>query len=308
MSDNLVHAVSGALGGICSTIATYPLLTITIRQAVKKDNDVKKSFIKILTETIKEGKFLDLYSGISTSIFGVAVTNGIYSYWYELVKSNLKKVSKHEAMTTLESMLSGAVAGTATTLTTNPIWLINTRCSAKVTLENEADPSKVKGIGGIEMFKKIVKEEGFFSLWNGITPALILVINPIIQYTAFEQLKNLTIKHKGKLNALDIFILGALGKLVATTVTYPYTLIKSRMQLRQGERDDSRYTSTIDAFKKIVKYEGFSGLYKGIQSKIYQSVLAAALLFMFKDKFYNYVLRIVMISRSRRVKYVPAQI
>lgn len=35
----------------------------------------------------------------------------------------------------------------------------------------------------------MIKEEGIFSLWKGVIPALILVSNPMIQYTVFEKLK-----------------------------------------------------------------------------------------------------------------------
>jgi len=72
------------------------------------------------------------------------------------------------------------------------------------------------------------------------------------------------------------------------------------MQLRQGTDETSKYNNTMDAFKKIIKNEGAKGLYKGIQSKIFQSVLAAAFLFMFKDKFNQYVLRIAMIGQRRK--------
>jgi len=298
MSNSVIHAISGAAAGTCATIVTYPLLTLTIRQAVNKGE--KKSLIEVIKQVLKEKNFLDLYSGLSSSIFGGAVTNGVYFFWYELAKSNISNATSHENMTTLDSMLASTCAGTATTLTTHPIWLINTRCSAKVSLANEADPSTLKSIGAIEMFKRIVKEEGFLSLWNGIVPALILVINPVIQYTAFEQLRNLVLKKKEKLGALDIFILGAVAKLCATVSTYPYTVVKSRMQLRQGDDETSKYNSTLDAFKKIIKNEGVSGLYKGIQSKIFQSVLAAAFLFMFKDKFYQYVLKIVMLGQHKK--------
>lgn len=95
--------------------------------------------------------------------------------------------------------------------------------------------------------------DNFSALWRGIGPALILVMNPIIQYTAFEQLKNfLVARRTNKLRAAgaaaavvtlsdwDFFLLGAFSKLskrhctadplpyphllflVATSITYPY--------------------------------------------------------------------------------------
>jgi adenine nucleotide transporter 17 len=66
------------------------------------------------------------------------------------------------------------------------------------------------------------------ALWRGIGPALVLVINPVIQYTAFEQLKNrLLARRTNKLRAAgaataaavatltdwDFLILGAISKL-----------------------------------------------------------------------------------------------
>lgn len=44
MSNSVIHAISGAAAGTCATIVTYPLLTLTIRQAVNKNNEKKKEF------------------------------------------------------------------------------------------------------------------------------------------------------------------------------------------------------------------------------------------------------------------------
>ena len=52
--------------------------------------------------------------GLGSALFGIAVTQGIYYYWYELVKAFFEKTSvegKKLALTTAESMASGAVAG-----------------------------------------------------------------------------------------------------------------------------------------------------------------------------------------------------
>ena len=40
----------------------------------------------------------------------------------------------------------------------------------------------------------------------------------------------------------------------------------------------------MDAIIKMTRYEGFNGFYKGMGTKIVQSVLAAAVLFMMKEE------------------------
>lgn len=66
------------------------------------------------------------------------------------------------------------------------------------------------------------------------------------------------------------------------------------MQLRQSNSDDNiRYVSVFDGLRKIVNREGIQGLYKGIQSKLLQSVLTAAILFMAKEALFEYTLRLL---------------
>lgn len=129
----------------------------------------------------------------------------------------------------------------------------------------------------------MVRNEGPAALFAGVLPALILVINPILQYTIFEQLKDVLEKRR-RVTPRDAFFLGAIGKLLATSITYPYITVKSRMHVasREGIRD-----SMMQSLKRVVREEGWSGLYKGIVPKVTQSVITAAFLFAFKDAIYE---------------------
>lgn len=66
----------------------------------------------------------------------------------------------------------------------------------------------------------------------------------------------------------------------------------------QSARDS--YTSQLDAFRSIVKAEGVKGLYKGIESKLLQSVLTSAFLFAFKETFFSLVVGVLMKVGLRR--------
>ena len=59
-------------------------------------------------------------------MFGIAVTQGVYYYYYEFVKAAFEKAAGVDrAISTIESMAAGAVAGAATSVITNPIWVVN---------------------------------------------------------------------------------------------------------------------------------------------------------------------------------------
>jgi len=173
-------------------------------------------------------------------------------------------------LTTLESMAAGALAGSATVLITNPIWVVNTRMTARKaetsepllpTKEGEvpAIAEKKRAPNTLSTFLKIIREDGPTRLFAGVLPALVLVINPILQYTIFEQLKQVLEKRR-KVTARDSFLLGALGKLAATSITYPYITVKSRAHVATGEGREGMTAS----LKRIVREEGVAGLYGGM--------------------------------------------
>lgn len=206
-------------------------------------------------------------------------------------------------------MAAGALAGSATVLITNPIWVVNTRMTARQAEANDDSSlptganeklKKERAPSTIATFARIIREEGFLRLFAGVLPALVLVINPILQYTIFEQLKQ-ALEKRRKVTATDSFLMGALGKLAATSITYPYITVKSRAHVATGEGRKEGMTASL---RRIVKEEGVSGLYGGkyysnanhahvltawigIGPKVTQSVLTAAFLFAFKDLLYD---------------------
>lgn len=160
-------------------------------------------------------------------------------------------------------MIAGAIAGSATVLITNPIWVVNTRMTSRKSESDEQvlpGAKPVKKPSTIATLLSIIRDEGPSRLFAGVLPALVLVINPILQYTLYEQLKNVLEKRR-KVTPTDSFYLGALGKLLATSITYPYITVKSRMHVagKDGEK-----VGMQDSLKKIIREEGYAGLYGGM--------------------------------------------
>ncbi|KAL2911379.1 hypothetical protein HK105_209143 [Polyrhizophydium stewartii] len=263
---------------------TYPLVTVSTRSQVS--NAARVSQREALLKILKEEGIAGLYSGINSAMFGIAVTQYVYYYWYEFVKSRFEAASAKHVLTITENMVTGAIAGAATATLTNPIWVINTRLLVKK--DSMDDQSPRKPLSTRQVILNIFKEEGIQGFFRGLLPALVLVINPVIQFTIYERLRMWWEKRRGAtLNGIDFFLLGAISKLCATSFTYPYIVIKSRMQLKEGGDENLRYNSLYDGFTKIINNEGFKGLYKGIESKLMQSVLSAAFTFAFKEELYS---------------------
>jgi adenine nucleotide transporter 17 len=228
---------------------------------------------------------------LESALFGISVTNFVYYYWYEWTRSTFEKAAiqagrASKKLTTVESMIAGAIAGSATVLITNPIWVINTRMTARRSESEEQTlpgaPKKAKA-STFNTLMDLLRQEGPSALFAGVLPALVLVINPILQYTIFEQLKNV-VERRRRVTPKDAFYLGALGKILATSITYPYITIKSRMHVASK---DGPKESLNGSLKRIIREEGWTGLYKGIGPKVTQSAITAACLFAFKDVLYD---------------------
>ncbi|KAI8343384.1 mitochondrial carrier domain-containing protein [Chlamydoabsidia padenii] len=294
MSDNIAHAISGAGGGMVAMTLTYPLVSISSRLQVQKGGQGKDeykntadAFFKILAKEGCKG----LYSGLGSGIFGIAITNGVYYYCYEAVKAVFISAKPNQPMSTGESMLAGAMAGSAVVLATHPIWTVNTRLTVRKGVETEKNQT------ALTIATDIFQKEGISGLYAGVGAALALVINPIIQYSVFEHIKTKIVKVRA-LGNFDFFLLGAFSKLVATGVSYPYLVVKSRMQISQKE--DERYNSVLDGLRRIIAAEGVKGLYGGLQSKIIQSVLTAAFLFMAKEVLFDWSKWLLVIIGARK--------
>ncbi|KAI1139646.1 mitochondrial carrier [Hypoxylon sp. FL0543] len=301
-NDNVAHALAGAGGGILSMVLTYPLITLSTRAQVESKR-AETAFLAAVRQIVAREGVSGLYAGLDSAVFGISVTNFVYYYWYEWTRGFFEAAATRagrasKKLTTVEAMIAGAIAGSATVILTNPIWVVNTRMTTrKGQLEKEQETTgsdgaveKKKQPTTIGTLLALLKDEGPQALFRGVVPALVLVINPILQYTLFEQMKNAyERRRKRNVTPTVAFFLGAIGKLFATTITYPYITVKSQMHVAD---DGQKREGMTQAIRRVIKEEGYAGLYKGIGPKVTQSVLTAAFLFAFKDVLYEQTVKL----------------
>jgi adenine nucleotide transporter 17 len=79
-----------------------------------------------------------------------------------------------------------------------------------------------------------------------------------------------------------------------------------RAFLSNVDRAMSLRSGTFDAITKMMHYEGLSGMYKGMGTKIVQSVFASALLFMIKEELVKGA-RLLVTGDTSLVKKLPSK-
>jgi histone H3/H4 len=74
-------------------------------------------------------------------------------------------------------------------------------------------------------------------------------------------------------------LFAAVAKSVASTITYPFILAKARMQV-----SERRNLTPISVIRRIVREEGWQGLFEGLLGQIVKGFWSQGLLLMFKDR------------------------
>ncbi|CAL0307606.1 unnamed protein product [Lupinus luteus] len=337
MSDALINGLAGAGGGIIAQLITYPLQTVNTRQQTERDPKKDKNNLGTLQQmcqVVKHEGWERLYGGLTPSLVGTATSQGVYYYFYQIFRHKAEVAALQQkrlgigdgSVGMLSSLIVAALSGCLNVLLTNPIWLVVTRMqthrkeSSKALsgqkLLDATEQTKLSAVerppyGTSDVVQEVYQEAGVFGFWKGVLPTLIMVSNPSIQFMLYEtilgKLKKRRVQSRNGSNAvtaLEIFLLGAVAKLGATVVTYPLLVVKARLQARQVKDGDKKqqYKGTLDAIIKMIRYEGFYGFYKGMGTKIVQSVLAAAVLFMVKEELVNQIRSLLAKGASNNVK------
>ncbi|KAG0565793.1 hypothetical protein KC19_7G015100 [Ceratodon purpureus] len=255
MSDAVVNGLAGAGGGIVAQILTYPLQAVNTRQQTERkakainaaqnaDADAALAFsraypaqkqrgtIQEIIKVLKTEGWGGLYRGLRPSLLGTACSQGVYYYFYQLLKNeaeararkSVKLGNADASVGMLTSLVIAAMAGCANVLLTNPIWVIVTRMQtqaqamrrSQANIENARSsryvvvPSIESAInsnpasspsttdqGALDTVKDLYKEAGVRGFWKGVLPTLIMVCNPAIQFMLYEGLtKKLTEKRR----------------------------------------------------------------------------------------------------------------
>lgn len=298
--ESLVHAVAGAMGSVTAMTVFFPLDTARLRLQVDEKRKAK-STPAILSEIIKEEGLLAPYRGWFPVICSLCCSNFVYFYCFHSLKATWLR---GQSSTAGRDLIIGIAAGVVNVLATTPLWVVNTRLKLQgAKFRNEdIQPTHYNGIK--DAFVQIMHQEGVGALWNGTFPSLLLVLNPAVQFMIYEGLKRQILRgvHR-ELSSVEVFLIGAVAKAVATTITYPLQTVQSVLRFGQHRQpaDQSKLLSSLRSVMYLlinrVRKWGILGLFKGLEAKLLQTVLTAALMFLLYEKIASTTFRVMGVKR-----------
>ncbi|XP_011025871.1 PREDICTED: folate transporter 1, chloroplastic isoform X2 [Populus euphratica] len=299
------NATAGAVAGFATVAAVHPLDVVRTRFQVDDGRVVNLPTYKNTAHAILNIARLEglkgLYAGFFPAVLGSTVSWGLYFFFYSRAKQRYSK-NRDEKLSPGLHLASAAEAGALVCFCTNPIWLVKTRLQLQNPLHQTQRYS-----GLYDALKTIMREEGWRALYKGIVPSLFLVSHGAIQFTAYEELRKVIVDYKAKqrkedcrsadtdlLNSVDYAVLGGSSKIAAIILTYPFLVIRSRLQQRPSMEGIPRYMDSWHVMKATARFEGFRGFYKGITPNLLKNVPASSITFIV----YENVLKLLKLGRT----------
>lgn len=236
-----------------------------------------------------------LYRGLTPNLLGNASSWASFfffktrieraiAYWKGAPPSEL---ATKVALSPTDFFLSSALSGALTAILTNPIWVLKTRMLSSDRSATGAYPSMWTGA------RRLLAAEGWRGFYRGLGVSLLGVSHGAVQFAVYEPAKRMYFVRRrrkgdtsGGLSNEATVVLSSIAKLVAGAVTYPYQVLRSRLQNYDSEKTFGRGIRGVAV--RLWTEEGWTGFYRGLVPGVVRVLPATWITFLVYEnvKFY----------------------
>ncbi|KEZ43011.1 hypothetical protein SAPIO_CDS5083 [Scedosporium apiospermum] len=311
------HFVAGGVGGMTAAALTAPLDVLKTRlQSDFYQSQIRASrvahtqisslnffrsaslhlreTIQILASVYRIEGPRALFKGLGPNLVGVVPARSISFYTYGNGKRLIAQYANGGEEAAWVHLSAGVLAGIVTSTATNPIWMIKTRLQLdKNVAEQSGGVTKRQYRNSWDCTRQILRNEGFRSMYKGMSASYLGVAESTMQWVMYEQMKsylarrNALIELSGREKtawdkAVDwtgkVFAAGG-AKLIAAVAAYPHEVARTRLRQAPMANGQPKYTGLIQCFRRVWIEEGLAGLYGGMTPHLMRTVPSAAIMF-----------------------------
>jgi solute carrier family 25 protein 39/40 len=127
----------------------------------------------------------------------------------------------------------------------------------------------------VDALRKIARNEGFTTLWRGLSPTLVMAVPAnIIYFTGYEWLRY-NPKSPIQRRVAEPYaplVAGAAARILAATSVSPIELFRTRLQASHGESAAGHLKDTFVGIKDMVGTHGYRSLWRGLTLTLWRDV------------------------------------
>jgi hypothetical protein len=280
-------------------------------------------------ETIyeREGGLQAFYSGVIPEVVKGVADSFLFFLAYSYVRQRrLNARDGGKSLPALEEIGVGVVAGAFSKFWTTPLQQIVTRKQTAAMLKDDTSTTTLPTSSTADIARGILREKGLQGFWSGYSASLILTLNPSITMLLHKLLLRLLVPRAKRSDpgARLTFLLAAVSKVTASTLTYPFSLAKTRAQVssqkptattgetseteKPGRSSESktaraRQRTVFSTILRIAETEGLSGLYQGLGAEVLKGFFSHGITMLMKDRIHSMIISLYYTISASLEKY-----
>ncbi|KAI0722037.1 mitochondrial FAD carrier protein [Cerioporus squamosus] len=289
------HAFAGLGAGVVAVLCMHPLDLLKVKFQVATDKPqggVGRAIWNSLKEIQVRDGWKGLYRGVSANIAGNASSWGFYFLFYHMLKQRASGGDPNYKLSPGAYLLCSAQASAVTAIMTNPLWVVKVRMFT--TQPN--DPAAYRGLW--HGLTSVYRNEGISGLYRGTSLALFGM-----KRWGFERKKRQFAKEgraytpqDDKLSNTAYTLMSGASKLFALASTYPYQVVRSRIQ---NNATAHLYPTIPVCIKKTWAEEGVRGFYRGLGTNLVRVLPGTCVTFVVYENL-AWLLRTTAAARERK--------
>lgn len=122
--------------------------------------------------------------------------------------------------------------------------------------------------------RKIARNEGFTTLWRGLSPTLVMAIPAnIIYFTGYDWLRYSHASPFSRFNDTSApLTAGSAARILAATAVGPIELVRTRMQAASSTGTTNHLVEAFQDVKSMAQTHGFTSLWRGLTLTLWRDV------------------------------------
>lgn len=179
--------------------------------------------------------------------FCTPMFHAMYFPMYEKFKDFYKRTFELEEGTFTLYALAATSGGVISNCITNPFWMVRTRMQTEIFRSLSAENYRAKyPLNLFKTMRIITHQEGFLTLYNGLSASMLGIMHPLIYFPLYEKAK-IYLKQNwdsenpdpNTLSSKYVLISAVLCKAITSAITYPHEVVRARLQDVRGYEQSS---------------------------------------------------------------------
>ncbi|KAK3944143.1 mitochondrial carrier domain-containing protein [Diplogelasinospora grovesii] len=295
LSPALVETVAGLSAGSMATLIVHPLDIVKTRMQIHRsatNPSAQPTTVSVLRSlaTQSDKPIAALYRGLTPNLLGNATSWASFFFFKSRFERGIVLLKSPRSgnndggngngngrglLTPQDFFAASLLAGAATQVITNPIWVLKTRMLSSDRNAAGAYPSMWTGA------TRLLREEGFLAFYRGLGVGMLAVSHGAVQFAVYDPARRIYFRRRrNKEKRMGIkgggggggddkiisneatIVLSTVSKLVAGATTYPLQVLRSRLQNYHAEEQFG--SGVRGVVRQLWLEEGVRGFYRGI--------------------------------------------